>query len=53
MPERKIEDYVAEWGDGMVRCKCGLAVATDKMEKHLESEHFVKMFSDHFEEGKK
>ena len=44
--DRKIEDYVAEWGNGMVRCKCGLAVATDKMKMHLESEHLVKIVSD-------
>lgn len=46
-------EYIAERGEGMVRCKCGLAVANDKMKRHLESEHFVKIFSDHFEEGKK
>lgn len=43
-----IDDYIVERGEGMVRCRCGLAVANDKMQKHLESEHFVKVFSDIF-----
>jgi hypothetical protein len=42
-------DYIAERGEGMVRCKCGLAIANDKMRRHLESEHFVKMISDAYE----
>jgi hypothetical protein len=41
-------EYIAERGNGMVRCKCGLAVANDKMKRHLESEHMVKLFSDTF-----
>jgi hypothetical protein len=46
--------YIAERGNGMVRCKCGLPVANDKMRMHLESEHKVKIFSDMFEAlGKK
>ena len=39
-------DYISERGNGMVRCKCGLAVANDKMKRHLESEHLVKLLSD-------
>jgi hypothetical protein len=39
-------DHIAEQGEGMVRCKCGLVVANDKMRRHLESEHFVKIISD-------
>ena len=49
----KYADYIAEYGNGMVRCKCGLAVANDKMKRHLESEHFVKVFSDAHERQKK
>jgi hypothetical protein len=49
---RKIEDYIAERGNGMVRCVCGLAVADDKMKMHLESEHLVKVFSDLLEKRK-
>lgn len=45
-------NYVAEWGNGMVRCNCGLAVSTDKMEMHLASEHKVKVFSDAVERQK-
>ena len=49
---KNIDDYILERGEGMVRCKCGLAVANDKMKKHLESEHFVKVVSDLFEAKK-
>jgi hypothetical protein len=45
-------DYIAERGNGMVRCVCGLAVANDKMKMHLESEHLVKRFSDAYRKGK-
>lgn len=45
---KKYADYIAEYGNGMVRCVCGLAVANDKMKMHLEGEHMVKMFSDAF-----
>ena len=49
---KKYAEYVTEYGNGMVRCKCGLAVANDKMKMHLESEHFMKIISD-YHEGKK
>jgi hypothetical protein len=48
----KYADYIAERGNGMVRCVCGLAVANDKMKRHLESEHMVKMISNWHEETK-
>jgi hypothetical protein len=45
----EISNYISEWGNGMVRCNCGLAVANDKMRMHLEGgEHGVKVFSDTF-----
>lgn len=41
-----IDDYIVERGEGMVRCRCGLICAEDKMLMHLESEHLVKIVSD-------
>jgi hypothetical protein len=32
--------------EDMIRCSCGLIVASSKMQKHKESEHFIKMISD-------
>lgn len=44
--EVNIDEYIVERGNGMVRCRCGLAVTDDKMKMHLESEHMVKVVSD-------
>jgi len=49
----KYIDYIAERGNGMVRCVCGLVVANDKMKIHLRSEHRVKMVSDWLREQSK
>lgn len=50
---KKYAEYIAEYGNGMVRCKCGLAVANDKMGMHLKGEHFVKNVSDIIEARKR